>query len=161
LLRARLRRRGLDLPATLAATALALQSASGKVSAALADATLRSVLKMAAGGGIVAGVVSAPVAALVQGATKTMFSTKAKIATALLLALPRGPAPLGVGGPRAATADPQVVQQSQEEKSKAQDNQPPGTQPRPANEETCEVRGRVLDPEGKPVAGAKLFLAKS
>ena len=27
-------------------------------------------------------------------------------------------------------------------------------------DESIEVRGRVLDPDGKPVAGAKLYLAK-
>src|SRR5262249_27425671 len=82
-LRGRLGRRGLELPAGLFATALALHPASGRVSAALAGSTLRAAVQAAAGGSGVAGVVSAEVAALVQGASKTMFSSKAKIATAL------------------------------------------------------------------------------
>jgi RNA polymerase sigma factor (sigma-70 family) len=155
LLRARLRRRGLELPVGLAATALALHTASGKVSAALADATLRSAVKIAVGGGVVAGVVSAPVAALVQGASRSMFPGNAKIATILLLAASLAAVAFGVLRHRAAAADPPTDQQSQAEKPKAS-----GEQPKPGPEETIEVQGQVLDPEGKPVAGAKLYLAK-
>src|SRR5262249_18638982 len=85
-LRARLRRRGLDLTVGLAA-ALAFDAASARVSAGLFDSTLRSAVKVASCGGVVAGVVSAEVAALVQGASKSLFSGKVKIATALLLAM--------------------------------------------------------------------------
>jgi hypothetical protein len=56
-LRDRLRQRGLELSPGLSATALALHSASGQVSARLADSTLRAALKVAAGRGAVAGVV--------------------------------------------------------------------------------------------------------
>jgi RNA polymerase sigma factor (sigma-70 family) len=153
LLRARLRRRGLELPVGLAATALALHSASGKVSAALADSTLRAAVRVAAGGGVVAGVVSAEVAALVQGASKSMFSSKAKIATILVLAMTIAASAFGVLRHRAAAADPAAPAQCQVEK--------PNPQPGSEAEGTIEVRGRVLDPEGKPVAGAKLYLAQS
>src|SRR5262245_20705496 len=95
-LRGRLLRRGLELPAALCAAALALDSSSGRVSAALADSTLRAAVTVAAGGGAVAGVVSAEVAALVQGASKSMFHSKLKVATVLLLVLTLGAAGLGM-----------------------------------------------------------------
>jgi RNA polymerase sigma factor (sigma-70 family) len=153
LLRARLRRRGLELPATLAATALALHSMSGRVSATLVDSTLRAAVKAAVGGGVVAGVVSAEVAALVQGASKSMFSSKVKIATVLLLAMTIAAAGFGVARYRAAAAEQPAPQQNQAE-------QPPA-QPRSPAEATIEVRGVVLDPNGNPIAGAKLYLAQA
>jgi RNA polymerase sigma factor (sigma-70 family) len=158
-LRARLRRRGLELPAGLSATALALSSASGRVSARLADSTLRAALKMAAGRGASAGVVSAEVAALVQGASQTMFTSKAKTATALVLAVSVAAGAFGVVRHRARAADQLAPQQGQAEKPKAGENQQPrGAQPKPEAEGTVEVRGRVLGPDGRPVAGAKLYL---
>src|SRR5262249_57465190 len=77
--RNRLRRRGLELPAALAATALALHSASGPVSAALVNSTLRAALRVAAGGGVAAGAVSAEVAAPVQGASQTIACGQLKL----------------------------------------------------------------------------------
>src|SRR5262249_7577085 len=159
-LRARLRRRGLELPAALSAAALTLHSSSGSVSAALAASTLRAAVKVAAGGGAVAGAVSAEVAALIQGASKTMFTGKAKIATALLLATSAAAIAFGVWRHQAAAAEQPAPQQSQAAQTQAPADQPPGAQPKPAAEETVEVRGQVLDPEGKPVAGAKLYLAQ-
>jgi RNA polymerase sigma factor (sigma-70 family) len=161
-LRARLRRRGLGLPVSLSAAALALGSGSGKVSAALADATLRAALKVAAGRGLGAGAVSAEVAALVEGASKTMFSGKAKIATILLLAVSAAATAFGALRLRAAAADPPAPAQRQAEKPQAQEDRPPSdAQPNSGAQATVEVRGQVLDPEGKPVAGAKLYLAGS
>src|SRR5262249_41126158 len=50
----------------------------------------------------------------------------------------------------------------QAEKAKPQGNQPlPNPQLKPEAERTIEVRGQVLDPDGKPVAGAKLYLGPS
>jgi protocatechuate 3,4-dioxygenase beta subunit len=150
LLRGRLRRRGLELSAGLFATALALNSSSAQVPAALADSTLRAALKVAAGGALVAGVVSAEVAALVHGVNKAMFASKVKIATALLLAFGLAAGALGVARHQAAAA-PAAPQQAEE----------PKAQPKAEAEATAEVRGRVLGPDGKPLIGAKLYLAKS
>jgi RNA polymerase sigma factor (sigma-70 family) len=155
LLRARLRRRGLEVSSGLCVAALALNSASARVSAPLADSTLRAAVKVAAGGGTVAGAVSAEVAALVQGASQSMFSGKAKIATALLLALTVAAAACGVARHRAAAADPPAPEQNQAAKKA------PGDRPKSEAEGAVEVRGRVLDPDGKPVAGAKLYLTRS
>jgi RNA polymerase sigma factor (sigma-70 family) len=160
LLRARLRRRGLELPAGLFATALALHSASGRVSAALADGTLRAALKLAAGKGTVAGVASAEVAALVQGASKTMFYSKGKIATALLLAAGIAAGGFGVARHQAVAADQPVAEQRQAAKAQDQADQLQDARPAPSTAAARELRGRVLDPEGRPVAGATLYLAK-
>jgi hypothetical protein len=160
LLRARLRRRGLELPAGLFATALALHSASGRVSAALADGTLGAALKLAAGKGAVAGVASAEVAALVKGASKTMFYSKGKIATALLLAAGIAAAGFGVVRHRAAAADQPVAEQRQVAKAQDKADRPQQARPGPSTAAARELRGRVLDPEGRPVAGAELYLAK-
>jgi protocatechuate 3,4-dioxygenase beta subunit len=161
LLRARLRGRGLDLPAGLAATALALNSASGQVAAALASSTLRAAVQVAAGGGAVAGVASAEVAALIEGASPVLFCSKAKLATVLLLVMGVTATAYGVVRHRAPTADQPATQQSQAEKPKAPGGGPrPGTPPKPEAQEAIVVRGRVLDPDGNPVAGARLYLAK-
>ena len=105
LLRACLRRRGLELPAALCVTAVALHSSPGRVSAALADATLRAAVKVAAGQGVSAGLVSAEVAALVQGASKTMFCGKAEMLAVLLLIVGVAAGAFGVVRHRARAAD--------------------------------------------------------
>jgi RNA polymerase sigma factor (sigma-70 family) len=161
LLRGRLRRRGLDLSAALCATALALNPASGQVSTTLAHTTLRAALKVALRKGAVAGVVSAEVAALVEGASQSMFHSKAKFATLLLAAIGIVTVAFGVLWHRAAAADPAAEQR---QAVKPEDKAPaatPGSRSRAETSETIAVRGKVLDPEGKPFVGAKLYLASA
>jgi RNA polymerase sigma factor (sigma-70 family) len=155
LLRARLRRRGLDLSLGLCVTALALSSASGRVSATLADATLRAALNVAAGQGVVTGGVSAEVAALVQGASKTMFSGKSKVATVLLLALAAGAAGLGAITLRALAGGSANLELMETATLVAPQE---SKQPVRGEKDTLTIRGQVLDPDAKPVAGAKLYL---
>jgi RNA polymerase sigma factor (sigma-70 family) len=81
LLRHRLARRGVTLPAGLLAVGAAGQAAAGP--AALVDATVQAGLKVAAGP-TAAGGVSAPVAALTEGVLRVMFLTKLKIAAVVL-----------------------------------------------------------------------------
>src|SRR5205823_5754951 len=129
-------------------------SASGQVAATLAGSTLRAAVQVAAGGGAVAGVVSAEVAALIQGASQIMFFSKAKIATALLLAVSVAATAYGVVRHRTSAADQPATQPGQAEKPKTPgDRLLPGTQPKPEAQVSIEVRGRVLDPDGKPMAG--------
>jgi RNA polymerase sigma factor (sigma-70 family) len=80
LLRARLARRGLELPAVLGAFLLAEGEAPAAVSAELAQATLDASLRWAAGA--MAGV-SAQAAALAKGAPGTMWLTKMKLMAVL------------------------------------------------------------------------------
>src|SRR5439155_25433169 len=86
LLQQRLTRRGVTLSGVLAATALTQPAGSAAVPAAVFATTVRAAAALSAGKGIAAGVVSARVAALVEGGLKTMFTAK-QIATALVLAL--------------------------------------------------------------------------
>jgi RNA polymerase sigma factor (sigma-70 family) len=160
MLRTRLRRRGLELSSGLCAVALGLNSASSRVSAALAESTLRAAVKVAASGSVAAGAVSAQVAALVQGASQTMFCSKAKIATALVLAVSLAVSAFGVVRLRASAEQP-AAQQSRPEKPKDKGDAPPrADNPKPVAEGTIEVRGRVLDPDGKPAAGSRLYLSR-
>src|SRR5262245_869839 len=161
LLRARLRRRGLELPAALFAAALGLNPAAGGVPAALAGSTLRAAVTVTAGGRVAAGLVSAEVAALVQGGGMTMFLSKAKIATALLVVAGVAVTAFAVLRHRAAGPDHPAPDPTRAEKQQPQGDQPPPkAQPKPDAEGAVEVRGRVLGPDGNPVAGAKLYLAK-
>jgi RNA polymerase sigma factor (sigma-70 family) len=149
LLRSRLRRRGLELPAGLLAGALALNSASGQAYATLFDSTLRAAVRAAAG----AGVISAKVAALVRQADKTMFAGKARLATALFLAMGVLASSFGAVWHQASAAEKREVQSDQVPESQGKD-----ARHLPAVEDAVEVRGRVVDPGGKPVGGAKVYL---
>jgi RNA polymerase sigma factor (sigma-70 family) len=82
LLRRRLVRRGLALPAGGVAALLAAEAAGGAMPAAVAQATLRAALTFAAGQGLT----SVP-AALAEEVLRAMFLSKLKAGAALLLAL--------------------------------------------------------------------------
>jgi len=86
LLRLRLHRRGLTLPAAALAAALAASAAPAAVPAALLSATISTGALVAAGQTIAA---SAPVsvALLTEGVLKAMFFSKLKIAAAMFLAI--------------------------------------------------------------------------
>jgi RNA polymerase sigma factor (sigma-70 family) len=157
LLRKRLRQRGLTLSASLAASALALGSASAAVPASLSASTLQAALQLAAGRGTAAGLVLAQVAALVEGASTMMFVNKAKIVTALLLALSAGIAGFAAMKRGVRAADPPEDAKSAEA-AKAENRSALTKEGKPAPKDSITVRGRVLDPDGKPVADAKLYL---
>jgi RNA polymerase sigma factor (sigma-70 family) len=157
LLQQRLTRRGIKLAGVLAALAVVGGRTRAGVPALLANLTIRSGLLVAAGEPA-AGVIPTHVAALAPGVTRAMFLTKVKMATAVLLAaaLAAGAAALmqrvtaadePAKPPAAATANPSGEEAKQpaaptgEEKGK-----------------TVEVRGRVLDPDGKPFPGADVHL---
>src|SRR5262245_670371 len=84
LLRPRLARRGLALTAAAFSAALAETTVSAAVPATLLQATLKAAVRYAAGA---AGTISAQVVPLAKGALQTMFLTRLKIATGLLLVL--------------------------------------------------------------------------
>lgn len=85
LLKARLIRRGLSLTLALSATTLSHKSLAA-VPETLRSTTVTTAMKVAAGP-ITAGMVSASVAALLEGVLTTMFWTKLRTATAALLIL--------------------------------------------------------------------------
>jgi RNA polymerase sigma factor (sigma-70 family) len=92
LLRRRLTRRGLVLTGGLLAALLAEQTAPAAVPAALVNASVEAAMAFAAGN-TAAGLVSAKVLTLTQGALNAMLLTKLKVVAALLAAV----AVLGLG----------------------------------------------------------------
>jgi RNA polymerase sigma factor (sigma-70 family) len=82
----RLARHGLAVSGGALAAALA-EKASACVPASVVSSTIKAAILFAAGQAAAAGAISARVAALAEGALKTMLLTKLKIATAVLLAV--------------------------------------------------------------------------
>ncbi len=153
-LQQRLVRRGMTLSAVLCTAALSRSA----VQAALVNPTIRAALLFAAHKTAAAGIVSGQVAALAEGVTQAMFATKVKIATVFILALG-----LVGGGVGVATYQQAIAQAAVDAKQKPEaTSQKPGAdanKPVAKNDkDAITVRGRVLDPDGKPLAGAKLYL---
>jgi RNA polymerase sigma factor (sigma-70 family) len=148
-LQQRLTRRGLTLASALCA--LAIESSS---SAAVPPLLMRSTLKGALGiaaGQAAAGLVEAPVAALVEGVSQTVFLNKVKLASALLLVAGLLAGGVGVQIHRASATAPVAEQPTARAAPKAD---------KPAAEKVGEitVNGRVVDADGQPIAGARLFM---
>jgi RNA polymerase sigma factor (sigma-70 family) len=151
-LRGRLTRRGIELGSVLAALSVANSAAHASVPAILAKETIRSGFSLVAGNtGAVA--VSAPIAALASGVTRTLFLTKAKIVTALVFAfgLLAAASVLTHGG----LALPQGDSQTAVSVGQQADTKPLANK----DSQAIEVGGRVLDPDGKPVRGARIYQA--
>jgi RNA polymerase sigma factor (sigma-70 family) len=134
-LRLRLSRRGVELTALLAATALTSEPAS-----ALPAALLTKVIE---------GAVSPAVAALAESVPSLLSFGKVKLAILLLAAsLLGGSALVHFQGAAENGAQPAT------EKAKPQRPVAPAKK---LDKETVAFAGRVLDPDGKPVAGAKVY----
>jgi RNA polymerase sigma factor (sigma-70 family) len=161
-LRAVLQRHGVRLTATALATALAGSAASAAVPSTLLHATARVALEYAAGVAP-AALVSARAAALLEGGLKAMMTAKLKMATAVVLVV--GTCGLGAGtlatdilaGPSRTVAQPSPLP-APDPKGRPGANEP--VQGENADQEVT-VSGRVVDPDGKPFAGAKVFFTRS
>jgi RNA polymerase sigma factor (sigma-70 family) len=159
LLQVRLARRGIKLTALLAALSVAESAARSALPATLARATVRFGLLYAAGE-TAAGTIPAHVAALAAGVTRAMFLTKAKIATAVLMTVSL----LIAGGTQAyqrlaaqeKDAPPATAKKAEPSAPKAPIQRQAARVEDPKDSATFS--GRVLDPNGKPFAGAKLHL---
>jgi RNA polymerase sigma factor (sigma-70 family) len=148
-LQQRLSRRGIELAAALCAVGLVQE----KVSAMLVQSTWKAAITYVAGEGTSSGIISPAVAALVEGATKTMMTMKLKTATALVLAVSLCATAAGVFTHRAlATRQVEVAQPAQKEQRSA------AVPSRAEDKDSMQVSGQVLDVEGKPLAGARLYL---
>jgi RNA polymerase sigma factor (sigma-70 family) len=139
-LQMRLSRRGVELTALLAAITLTAETAS-----ALPAALLTKTIGVA---------VSPTVAALAESGATILSLGKIKLATVLMLAtgVLTGVGVWAYRGPASPTA------QSAEPPAAKADDKPKAAPSKPEEEKTVEFRGQVLDPNGKPFAGAKLHL---
>jgi RNA polymerase sigma factor (sigma-70 family) len=153
-LQQRLARRGVTLSAALSAAALGQAGAAVALPAALVNSTVKAALLFAAGRAE-DGAIAAPVAALAQGVSRTMALNKLRIATVLLLA-----AGLGAVGllSRRALADKPAPAKAEAPKAPAKAAPPAAPAGADKTKGSVTVNGQVLDPDGKPVAGAKLYL---
>jgi RNA polymerase sigma factor (sigma-70 family) len=170
-LRTRLVRRGVGVPVALLATVLISTHAAAALPPALAVGTGRAVFSLLAGQALTR-VVPANVAALTQGVLTTMFITRVKVGLGLMFTvglLTAGAGALaGAGrieretarrstiedrGSTSAILNPQSSGSRGDKKDSAA---PPVAAPKGDKKGTVAVSGRVLDPEGKPVAGARL-----
>jgi RNA polymerase sigma factor (sigma-70 family) len=164
LLQQRLTQRGMMFSAALCATTLAREAEAAP--AALVGHTVRGAVLCATDQTAAAGF-RAEVAALAEGVTKAMFISKARLATALLLAVGIFAAGLGLLSRQALAA--RSAKDPPAEKSTAPQASPvalaPGgaspvaSAPGAANEgkeDAIVLKGRVLGPNGKPVPGARL-----
>ncbi len=152
----RLARRGVELTVVLNAVTLAASSASA-LPAKLMATTIKAASATAASEGLECRV-SASVIQLVQGMTTPMIVSKAKLATVLLL-IASMLAGASVWAYRSWATNARTPSTQPAEPSTAEANNKPAiTPPKRATAEGVEIHGRVLDPEGKPRAGAKLAL---
>jgi RNA polymerase sigma factor (sigma-70 family) len=157
-LRRSLLRRGIALSGTALAASLAPRSASASVPPLLCDSTARAAIAFVARRAT-GGALSAPAAALAQEVLHTMLIHTLKAAALCLVTL--ATLTTGVG----------YVTNSPAALSRSREGEPPGepivkgarTEPRPpgvAEDSTrpapgrMTVAGRVLDPDGRPIAGA-------
>jgi RNA polymerase sigma factor (sigma-70 family) len=148
LLRARLVKHGLTLTASGVASLLVASAAPAAMTAALFRTTTQAALAIVAGQSA-AKVCSAPVARLVEGGLRTMFLSKAKIAAAIFVAASIVSAACGLAwGP--ATPDEQNATAPRPKAEAASAKSP-------VDKEAVTYSGRVLDPDAKPVAGAKVY----
>jgi RNA polymerase sigma factor (sigma-70 family) len=154
-LRRRLAARGIQLSAVLAALAVASGAGEAAVPVALASSTVRFGLSVAAGGP--AAAIPSHVAALAAGVTGAMFVNKAKLATAVVFAVGLIVA-TGAFGYQAFAQKPEPVAKGEAMQGPAAKSPAAGAKDQPADK--VEISGRVLDPDGKPLAGAKLFVPR-
>jgi RNA polymerase sigma factor (sigma-70 family) len=158
LLRRRLARRGLPLSVALAGVTLLPRAAPAATPVALVSATSRAALRVLAGQAT-AGIVGADVADLINGGVPTMNLPRLKIATALLLAagvLTTAIAALTQNVP--ARADPPGADSKDKPRADSKAAARPAGAPGEGPSGSVAYRGHVLGPDGRPVAGAKLYL---
>jgi RNA polymerase sigma factor (sigma-70 family) len=159
-LQKRLADRGIRLAALLAALSVAEGAAGAAVPGALARATVRFGLWVAAGQPA-AGTIPSHVAALAAGVTRAMSLTKTRIAVVGLLVAGLVAAAAGLLTRQALAAREKPVA-SQAPAAGSQRPAPAAAQPAAAEDAgSVAYSGRVLGPDGRPVAGAKLYLTRA
>jgi RNA polymerase sigma factor (sigma-70 family) len=159
-------RRGLTLSAVLAAAEFSRDASSATPVARLAAPTVQGAMAFATRQTPAAGSVSTAAAGLARDAVKSMALAKLKMAAALLLVA--GLLAVGWAAYRGSDALRRAAPELQSSSSPSPDH---GELAAPANEDQnekggrdeeadarIEVSGRVLDPRGRPLAGARLYV---
>jgi RNA polymerase sigma factor (sigma-70 family) len=150
LLRVRLARRGLLPSAALCANLLVPDPSPA---ASLVTGTVQASLRAATGAGSVAGLVSDRAVALVQGFQRALVLTRVKLSVALLVVL--GVIAAGAGswlGPKPTPQAPADEALARTAAGSVLDAPLPQAEPAAAR----TLRVVVLDPQGKPLPGAKV-----
>ncbi len=144
----RLTRRGLTLSAALSVPLLTDTSAQAALPPLLVATTVHAGLASAMGNAV-SGMVSDQVVALAESGVGSLLAKKASIAVVLLVSLM-----LSMGSLLAYRAAPSRTF------AEAPAAPPPQSPPArsASKDQAIEIKGRVLDPDGKPLAGARLFL---
>ena len=159
-LRIRLGRRGISLEATLplAPTAGRLLL-SAAVPSALVQSTVRAATCFSLGAAAMESVVPASVANLSRGVIRTLLVSRVRMVAALVVLTVAGVS-LGLAAtsstgepPRPPTRQAMPSRQAQQFEQGA-----PAKPDKKAPKDSKIIRGRVLDPDGKPVAGARIAL---
>jgi RNA polymerase sigma factor (sigma-70 family) len=147
-LRRGLIRRGVGLPATVLAAALSSRWASASVSSHLCEATTRAAIQFAGGQAV------APLAApLAREVLRSMFVHKLKFISLTLLLLGAFATSAGYLTRALARNDEPEPSPPAPRAALASRQQPVSPN---ANADRLVITGRVLDPDGKPVSGARV-----
>jgi RNA polymerase sigma factor (sigma-70 family) len=157
----RLSRRGLTLSAALAAAEVSRSAASAAVVARLVAGTVRGAMAFGRNPRTGAGGISAGAAALARETLQGMAMAKLKAAAVLLLATGLLAAGFGIhrAAPSARPSVPPSVERAGTVPAALVNNHQ--AVPRDEADTPIKVSGRVLDPRGKPVAAARLYVGYS
>jgi len=162
-LRSRLERRGVSLdtvwPVGAAADRLAR---NGTVPAQLVHNTIRAASSMALGGAAIESVVPAAVAALARGVARTLAFSRLRTAACLIILAAVGVS-IGLAASLHPTDEPSRPAEGRGMTAPARGAAAKGQEPQPegkARGDSLVFRGQVLDPDGKPVAGASIVLSR-
>ncbi len=160
-LRRRLKHRGVSFETLMPATAASSRLfASANVPTALTLNTIRAASCLALAGTAIERVVPATVATLARGAVRSLLFANVRLASVLVVL---GLAIAAIGLSMAAPADEKPrMKQSQPKTVSEQATMPPRIAQLEAEEqkkgEAVIIRGQVLDPDGNPIAGARIVL---
>jgi RNA polymerase sigma factor (sigma-70 family) len=160
----RLTRRGVALTTALAAVTVGVSRASAAMPRSLVGAIVKVAHQVSAGKPLLGGMVSHKILALVEGVNQTMLLNKCRTVMLLLVCNVIVGIGLGLVVMRCATgaqpgADTRTLSPEAAREATKKGRQPPADAPVQAEaKDRVKLRGRVLDPGGKPVAGAKLYL---
>jgi RNA polymerase sigma factor (sigma-70 family) len=162
LLQQRLRHRGLTLSAVLGSVAVSEATSEAGPSLLLVRATTKAALAFRTPSADVAGAISPRIAALAEGVRNAMTIAKCKSVAILLLTACSLAAGAGVLGRRHVEREepsaPPLSLQATEKPAVGRNAGQQSANRAAAKGETLTMAGRVLDPRGKPVAGADVTL---